>query len=90
MHGEIDETMLFNCAIPEEEIRAASAGRAATLAMAEDNRDCLMHWYRFNERDAADVIDEIGSSPDYLEQLDFRGSSPPEEEMARVRRSTVS
>ena len=86
MHGEIDETMLFNCAIPEEEIRAASAGRAATLAMAEDNRDCLMHWYRFNERDAADVIDEIegdlhGIIVDVLGDQVYRaetsGSLPP-------------
>jgi len=59
MHGELDEMMLFNCAIPDDEIVAAASGRGATVAMANENRDCLMHWYRFNEKDAADIVDEI-------------------------------
>merc|ERR1711907_769054 len=47
MHGELDEMI------------AAASGRGATVAMANENRDCLMHWYRFNEKDAADIVDEI-------------------------------
>ena len=36
------------------------------------------------------VINEIASADDYPTQLDFRGSSLPEAEMLRVRRSIVS
>ena len=57
----------------------------------------LHHMYRVPRKrpgatmpTAEAVINEIASADDYLTQLDFRGSSLPEAEMLRVRRSIVS
>lgn len=81
MHGELDEAMIFDCALPEDEIAAASAGRAATVSLAESNADCLMHWFRFNEDSGAVVRNDgafgdiVGYVVDPLGNQVFRESS---------------
>lgn len=59
VHGELDELMIFNEALPEDAIIEASAGRASTESVAADYSDGLMHWYRLNENDGAQVFDEV-------------------------------
>ena len=58
VHGELDEAMILDCAVTAEEIRAASAGRSATLAMVDGRRECLMHFFRFNEEGGDLVVNE--------------------------------
>lgn len=59
LHGELDETQLYNCALDEEAIKAAAAGRAGTIAVTEANKDCLMHWFRYNSNTGNTVENEI-------------------------------
>ena len=58
IHGELDEALIYDCALPADDILSAAAGRAATVDVANENRDCLMHWFRFNEDTGATVLNE--------------------------------
>jgi hypothetical protein len=59
VHGELDETQLFSCPLDSDDIELASTGRSGTLAVTEANRDCLMHWFRYNSNSGGEVKNEV-------------------------------
>ena len=64
MHGDLDEAMIFNCALPADAIAMASSGRVGTETVASDFSECLWHWFRFNEATGASVVNEGAFSID--------------------------
>ena len=80
MHGDLDEAMIFNCALPADAIAMASSGRVGTETVASDFSECLWHWFRFNEATGASVVNEgafsiDGTIIDPLGNQVFRDSS---------------
>jgi len=59
VHGELDELMIFNEAIPMDDIVEAATGRQGTEMIADVYSDGLMHWYRLNENEGAEIFDEV-------------------------------
>ena len=56
---ELDELMIFNEAIPMDDIVEAATGRQGTEMIADVYSDGLMHWYRLNENEGAEIFDEV-------------------------------
>jgi len=62
MHGEMDEAMIYNCALPDSVVQIMAQGRRGTESVAAQYASCLMHWYRFNENGGEIVYNEIEES----------------------------